>query len=111
MTIDRAQLSLLQRLARCKNSRSRKALLEQGGTRLQEAVREVCHNLLEGNIPLTDKSLTRLRRHRHVLRALARKKTSLKQRVALNQRGGFLAALLPVALSTLVSLVTGLVRR
>jgi len=55
-------------------------------------VSECAKNVIKGNVPLTDRQMTRLRRERNNLRALSVKKTSLKKRRIL-QKGGFLTAL------------------
>lgn len=107
MTIDREQLTLLKTLACCKESRRRRGMLTAGGRRLQKAIREVCFNLLKGNIKLAPRQLVKLRRYKRQIRALALKKTTLKKRIVLNQKGGFLQALLPIAISTLSSLLSG----
>jgi hypothetical protein len=52
--------------------------------------------------------LKKLSRHKHTLRALALKKTSLTKRKKLLQKGGFLAALLPAIIPALASLLGGL---
>ena len=58
-----------------------------------ELVHCICdcvHNILQGNIPVTDEEKDRLKRHRHCLRELVKKKTPDKKRKHLIQEGGFL---------------------
>ena len=68
---------------------------------------ECCHNILKGNVPLTWTQKVKLHRHQHNLRKLSLKKTSIKQRKKILQRGGFLGALITPILSELGSLFTG----
>ena len=50
---------------------------------------ECCHNVLKGNVPLTPAQKVKLRRHKHNLRKLLTKKTSIKARKKIIQRGDF----------------------
>jgi len=62
-------------------------------------------NVIKGNVPLTSRQMTNLRRKRHDLRALSKRKTSLKAKRKILQKGGFLTALLPPVLAVLGSLL------
>ena len=68
---------------------------------------ECCHNILKGNVHLTLTQKVKLRRHKHNLRKLSLKKTSIKQRKKILQRGGFLGALITPILSVLGNLFNG----
>jgi len=69
-----------------------------------DCVSECARNLLKGNVPLTKRQTTNLRRKRQDLRALSKKKTSMRAKRKIVQKGGFLSALLPPVLSVLTSL-------
>ena len=68
-------------------------------------VSECAKNVIKGNVPLTDRQKTNLRRKRNDLRALSLKKTSLRKKRKILQKGGFLTALLPPVLTILGSLL------
>ncbi len=111
MAIDRAQLKLLRSLCRCKKATSRRARIERGGPALQKSLREVAHNVLKGNVRLSKGQLSKLRKHKAGVRALASKSTSLNRRKAIQQRGGFLSSLLLPVLGSLASGILGGVLR
>jgi len=67
-------------------------------------ISECAKNVVKGNLPLTNRQKTRLRRSRNDLRALSVKKTSLRKKRHILQKGGFLTALLPPVLEILSSL-------
>ena len=62
-------------------------------------------NVLKGNVPLSSTQKKRLVRYKTVLRTIARRNTSLKQKKALLQKGGFLGALLGPVLGVLGNLL------
>jgi len=68
-----------------------------------DCISECAKNVLKGNVALTDRKKTKLRRSRNDLRALSVKKTLRKKRGIL-QKGGFLSALLPPVLAVLSEL-------
>jgi len=68
-------------------------------------VSECAKNVIKGNVPLTKRQMTNLRRRRYDLRALSAKKTSLRAKRKILQKGGFLTAFLPPILSVLGSLL------
>src|SRR5206468_1912497 len=55
---------------------------------------ECAKNILIGNVDLSPQDKRRLKHHRHSLRKLMLKKTSLKTKKKIVQTGGFLGALL-----------------
>src|ERR1700743_18169 len=55
---------------------------------------ECAKNVLVGNVTLSPEHKRRLKRHKHSLRKLALKKTSMKSKKKIVQSGGFLGALL-----------------
>jgi hypothetical protein len=67
---------------------------------------EICLNLLRGNVKLSPGQIHRLKRHKQILRSLATRNISVKEkRRKLIQRGGFLPLVLPVIASTLAGLI------
>lgn len=76
------------------NKKNQRKLLRQGGKPLQHCLRECSVNILSGTVPLSKHQFKKLKRHRNSVRELSRKKTSLKKRFQIEQRGGFLASLL-----------------
>ena len=70
-----------------------------------KCISECCRNVLKGNVPLTNTQSTTLRRKKKILRALALKKTSQKNKKRLIQNGGFLGFLLGPIVSILSNLL------
>ena len=69
---------------------------------------EVAVNLFAGNVPLNAGQKRRIRRHKDRLRYLASRSTPLqKKRKLLQQKGGFLGALIPILGSVLGGLFGG----
>jgi len=69
-----------------------------------DCVSECAKSVIKGNAPMTGPQKANLRRRRKDVRALAIKKTSLTKKRCILQKGGFLTALLPPALSILSSM-------
>ena len=85
--------AVLKKLKTC-NVKQRKKLLKQGGKALQLCLQECAMNILNGNIPLTPFQLKKLRRHKEKVRKIAKSRISHKQKLDIEQKGGFLPALL-----------------
>lgn len=100
----RKYLSLLRSLMRMGDRRRRLAVSECP-KELIDCFCECTKNLLKGNVPLTSSQMKKLRREKHNLRQLALKKTPLKEKRKIIQKGGFLGALLPPILSVLGGLL------
>ena len=101
------QALCLQMLIKTKNAKLRKAILEHADSELIRALCECAHNILRGNVQMTPREKTRLRKYQTKLRLIARKNVSVKQkRRHLQQTGGFLPALLaPLAASVVIPLL------
>jgi len=69
-----------------------------------DCISECAKNVLKGNVTLTGRQKTKLRRSRNDLRSLSVKKTSLRKKRRILQKGGFLSALLPPVLAVLSQL-------
>ena len=80
----------------------RRALLDTADKGEILAVSEVIDNLLKGNLPLNQDHRRKLKRYKNSFRSIASKRVPLKtKRVLIQQRGGFISAILPLALSLL----------
>ena len=101
------QAVCLQMLIKTKNTKLRKAILEHADPELIRALCECAHNILCGNVKMTPREKTRLRKYQTKLRLIARKNVSVKQkRRNLQHTGGFLPALLaPLAASVVIPLL------
>ena len=62
-------------------------IIDEGGMDLVYCICDCVHNILQGNIPVTDEEKDRLKRHRHCLRELVNEKTSYKKRKATHTGG------------------------
>jgi hypothetical protein len=97
-------------LGNTKNKKRRNALIEVGTSGEIDGVSECILNILMGRVPLKPNQIRKLRKIKRYLRQLADKKCSLKKRKhILKQKGGFLGALIPIAVSALGSLFGGLI--
>lgn len=95
----------LKRLNSTKSLAKRRAMLNS--ERVQRLLREVAYNVLKGNVPLSPGQLRKLKRYKAGVRLLSCRGTSLKRRLALTQKGGFLSAILTPLLGSLLSGVAG----
>ncbi len=95
------QAHTLLSLHKCKPTQ-RKAMLSSVGNDIIKALSEASYNTLRGNIPLSSAQFRRLKKHKQMMRTMAHKSISLreKRRLLVNQKGGFLPALIPILAST-----------
>ena len=90
----------------------RKAILKNVDKEAVRCIAECCHNLLNGNIKVTDNQKRHLLRHKQALRELASRKVNIhKKKEILNQKGGFLPALLTPLLAIAGSVLAEWVMR
>lgn len=100
-------LTLLKKSAN--NKKKRQALLDYADKDELSAVTECVQNILAGNVPLSKEQLKKLRRHKRRMRELSQDNISIvKHKRVLNQSGGFLQAILPLALGALGPIIGGL---
>jgi len=97
-------LPVLKRIRRL-GDKAKKAYVRKCNREFIDCVSECAKNVIKGNVPVTDRQMTNLRRKRYDLRTLSKKKTSVKTKRKILQKGGFLSALLPPVLSVLGSLL------
>lgn len=102
----REYLTLLGEAAK---KRKRRCALVQLADRSEIlAISEIVDNLLRGNLPLKSADRRRLERYKTQLRHIASKKVSIKRKKKLlEQTGGFLSAIIPIAMSLLGGLIGG----
>ena len=104
-------LPLLKRINKL-GSREKNQYAKRCNKEFLDCISECAKNILRGNVQLSAKQKTALRRNRQNLRRLSIKKTSLKNKRQIIQKGGFLGAILAPVLATLGgSLVSGLFGR
>ena len=94
--------ALLRRLKHSVGNKSRD-IIRKCDNDLICSLSECCHNVLKGNVPLTSAQNIKLSRHKHNLRKLSTKKTSIKARKKILQRGAFIGDLITPILSVLGS--------
>jgi len=97
-------LPVLKRIRRM-GDRAKREYVHKCDTEFVNCVSECAKNVIKGNVPLSDRQMTNLRRKRHDLRALSKKKTPLQTKRKILQKGGLLTALIPPVLSVLGSLL------
>ena len=86
----------------------RKAILDRAPPDLVRALCECVCNLYAGNIPMTDTQRRILQHHGKSMSLLMNRRVPLQhKRKVLNQRGGFLGALLAAAVPAVMSLLNG----
>ena len=101
----RRHSSTLRALKTAKASKA-KAIIQNGDEELVKVLCECSHNVLKGNVPLTTRQKTRLRRHKKTLRDLTgKRRISVDKKKKLLQKGGFLGALLGPVLGILGGLL------
>ena len=101
-------LSLFSKAAK-KPSRRNK-LVDVADSGEIRAVSECIQNILEGNVPVDHKVLQQMKKYKSLLRSLAQKCYPIKQKKRiLKQKGGFIGALVPLAISAATSLLPSLI--
>lgn len=99
-------LPTLRRIQRL-GERSKREFVRACDKQLLDCFSECCKNILKGNVPLKEVQLRKLRREKKNLRALALKRTSLKKKRKILQKGGLIGAVLTPALALIGSLISG----
>lgn len=82
----------------------RTALLKSCDTEEINLICECIHNVLQGKIPIEDKLKKKLKKHKSILRKLARKGTNKLRKNIIIQKGG---AFLPIILGSILSALLG----
>lgn len=101
----------LNLVAKSKNKKRRDKLIDLADRSEIDAISECIVNALAGNIPVKKNHISKMKRHKKKLRLISRKKYPVRERKELiKQTGGILTGILPLALSTLGSLVSSLMK-
>ena len=74
-----AKLAPLLRRLKHSFGKKRRDIIRKCENDLIYSLPECCHNVLKGNVPQTPAEKVKLRRHKHNLRKLSTKKTSIKR--------------------------------
>lgn len=97
-------------MSKAKNSNRRNKLIDVADGSEIRAVSECIKNILEGNVPVSNRHLKQMKQYKTLLRSLAKRCYPIKsKKKILKQKGGFVAALLPLAMSALGGLIPKLV--
>ena len=96
-------LPLLKTIPSIKDKRKRAAFLKLFETNLVRSLQEICHNLLTGNVALTEEEKQALKKYRKMLQVLAGGNKSRVRRIIQSGRG--FPALLPLLVSAVASAV------
>ena len=84
----------------------RSMLFKEAPNCVIQCISECCQNVLKGNVPMSEAQKRRLHSKRQHLRQVASKSISIpKKRKILNQKGGFLPALIPIIASVLGNII------
>lgn len=103
--MDRKRLRTLKTVLNSRASRRKEYLKDP---QVQKILAEASLNVLKGNVELTKRQREKLKKHAKEVRLLACKRTPMKRRFVISQRGGFLAAL---AIPILKNFLGGLFKR
>jgi len=97
--------STLKLLSRA-NQNIAQNILKSAGDDFIKCICDCTLNVLKGNVHVSPKQWSKLKRHKKALRDLAKKKVGLKRKRHIMQKGGFLAPLLSAAIPAIASLLT-----
>lgn len=86
------------------NKRLRKSIITSSNRDQIFAICEIILNLLKGNINISKTTYEKLQSYKNLLRKIV-KRSSLKKKKYLIQKGGFFEVLIPTIVSTLATLV------
>lgn len=96
----RQYMPTLKRITRM-SERARRSYVKSCNKELMDCFSECAKNVLKGNVKLSSRQFGKLQREKKNVRALASKRTPLKRKRKIVQRGGFIGALLMPAIATL----------
>lgn len=95
----------------CNSPRKVQNTLVKNATKSQIfAICEIVLNILKGNLKLPDEQIQKLQKKKKLLRDLI-KRSSLKTKKHLIQKGGFLQFLIPSIITGLASIVSSLIKK
>lgn len=88
----------------------KKRILEKASPELIRCICDCAHNVLQGNVPISEAHKRKLKKHKNSLRKLVDSKVSLKKKRKISQTGGFLSLLLSALAPVLGGIVGGLTK-
>jgi hypothetical protein len=89
------------------STKAKKNFLKTCNKDFIHCISECVQNLVKGRVPLKNRHLQCLTRHKQSIRSLALKRTSLATRKRILQKGGFVGALIGPLIAGLTSLLGG----
>lgn len=92
------------------NKKYKNTLLKKADEQFISNICEMCDNILNGNIKLTDKEFKQLKKHKKSLRLLIKRSSLRNKKKILTQQGGFLQYLIPAAISGISSIIGSLIK-
>ena len=99
------------RLLSRSSPRRRKLLLKHATKDELTALFEICLNIRNNKVHLTDNELKKLKKHRTLIRELADKKVSFKRKKGLiNQKGGAIGTVVGTVASLILPLLSKLIK-
>jgi hypothetical protein len=106
MSLDliKSQFEIIKILA-TSNKKYRKAIIASADQKLVTALAEIVLNLLAGNIKISEKDHSDLKKYKYVLRQLIQNKNVVKRKKILVQQGGFLQFLLPAVITGISNII------
>ena len=84
----------IKQLSKCRHKKRRNKYLAESNDDLIRCLVECVYNVLKGTVPLNQKQKKALKRHTTALRDLSKIRQTTKARHILQQKGGFLPAIL-----------------
>ena len=93
------------------NEKERKHFLKGANIELLKTLSEICLNLLAGTIKIPPSELQKLKRFKKEIITLSEKRHSLKKRVKICQKGGFIGSLLALAIPSIVQAIISAVKK
>jgi len=100
----RQYMPILKKITRMGDA-ARRRYIKNCDKALLDCFSECAKNTLKGNVTMSKRQFSRLEREKTNVRALASKRTSLRKKRQIVQKGGFIGALLMPAVATLGSLL------
>jgi hypothetical protein len=101
-------IPLLEQLA---HKRHQKQLIKNAEFHLMTALCDLVHNVLQGNINITEKDRKKLIKYKNQLRHMCKHSTLEHKKKYLLQKGGFLQYIIPAAIAGISSIISSWVSK
>jgi hypothetical protein len=102
------QLHILEQLA---SKKTRSKILTQMDVNAMTALCDVVHNVLNGNINISDKDKKKLIKYKKSLRFICKHSSLDHKKKYLRQKGGFLQYLIPAVVTGLSSIISSYISK